>query len=197
MTGQEAMPRVYKCVPRETYRSGDYSITTIRQQDMMSIKTWRNEQIAVLRQSRPLTEEDQNCYYRQAVLPSIDAEKPPMVLFSFLAGDRCIGYGGLTNIDWTSKRAEISFLLDTTLTCDIARYQQYFKTFLALIKEVAFESLHLNRLFTETYDIRPHHVAALEESGFVREGRLRQHVVIEGRFVDSLIHGCVRGYTNV
>ena len=36
-----------------------------------------------------------------------------MMLVSILAEpDHFIGYGGLTNIDWGSRRAEVSFLVD-------------------------------------------------------------------------------------
>jgi RimJ/RimL family protein N-acetyltransferase len=46
-----------------------------------------------------------------------------------------------------------------------------------------------SRLFTETYDIRPHHVAVLEKVGFRLEGRLRKHIAVEGVVTDVLFHG--------
>jgi RimJ/RimL family protein N-acetyltransferase len=52
--------------------------------------------------------------------------------------------------------------------------------------------LDLNRLFLETYDVRKKHIQIIEDSGFVLEGRLKQHVIINGAFIDSLIHGMVK-----
>jgi len=49
-------------------------------------------------------------------------------------------------------------------------------------------------LFTETYDIRPRHVAILEMNGFKLEGRLIDHVLIDGKYIDALIHGCVNDH---
>lgn len=184
----------YRCLREPTYWNNNYCITTIRLQDIMLIKKWRNEQIKVLRQNRLLTNKDQENYYRNIIIPSIKSDNPFIILFSYLLRQTCIGYGGLTNIDWNSSRAEISFLLDTELTLNIPRYNECFKIFLDLIKNIAFEQLNLNRLFTETYDLRPHHIVVLEESGFVLEGRLKKHTMIEGRFVDLLIHGFLKEY---
>ncbi|MBI5190035.1 MAG: GNAT family N-acetyltransferase [Nitrospirae bacterium] len=161
---------------------------------MDSIRVWRNSQMEVLRQGRPLTEADQASYYENAVLPSMVQERPGMVLFSYLLDGSCIGYGGFTNIHWTSRRAELSFLLDTFRGRDTALYTREFSVFLGLMKLVAFRALGFNRLFTETYDIRPCHVAVLEDSGFRLEGRMLQHELIDGAYVDSLIHGYLKEY---
>ncbi|MUG72493.1 GNAT family N-acetyltransferase [Paenibacillus validus] len=186
----------YRCLKESFYRTGGYEAVTLRQQDMLSIKQWRNEQMSVLRQSKVLTDEDQQSYYQHVVRPSFEQEHPTIILFSFLLDGECIGYGGLTNNDWMCKRAEISFLLNTNRIMDKAGYRNDFTAFLALMKKVAFEDLHFNRLFTETYDIRPHHVMILEESGFQYEGRMRQHAVVDGKFVDSLLHGCLKEFNH-
>ncbi|WP_248929436.1 GNAT family N-acetyltransferase [Paenibacillus hamazuiensis] len=184
----------YRCLQKPAYRFGDYEAVSLREQDIMSIKQWRNEQMAVLRQNKVLTDEDQRNYYQHVVLPTFDQEQPRIILFSFLYRGECIGYGGLTNNEWICQRAEISFLLNTARTTDRAGYRNDFTAFLTLMKKVAFEDLHFNRLFTETYDIRPHHVQILEDNGFVYEGRMRQHAVVDGRFVDSLLHGCLKEF---
>ena len=186
----------YRCLSEPVYWNNNYCLTTIRYQDIMLIKKWRNEQIKVLRQNRFLTDEEQENYYRNIIIPSLKSESPPIILFSYLFRDTCIGYGGLTNIEWHSRRAEISFLLDTKFAFDVLKYNECFKTFLALIKKVAFEDLNLNRLYTETYDLRPYHITILEESGFILEGRLRQHVRVGNDYIDSLIHGFLKEYYN-
>ena len=101
-----------------------------------------------------------------------------------------MAYGGLVHISWPDARAEVSFLADPTRAAEAATYRQDFRAHLRLLGQVAFAGLQLNRLFTETYDIRPAHVAILEEAVFRLEGRLRQHVQLKpGTFADSLMHG--------
>lgn len=182
----------HACPIKSVYRIGHYSLTALRKQDIYLIKTWRNEQIDILRQKEPLSDEDQKKYYEQVVKPSFEEEKPEIVLLSFLLGERCIGYGGLTYVDWNSGRAEVSFILDTSRTGDLESYARDFKAFITLLKQVAFEDLGLNRLYTELYDIRPYFIAFLENNGFKFEGRLKEHNRIGGRFVDSIIHGFLR-----
>lgn len=184
----------YQCLPVNRFEDGSYAVVPYRKEDRFLIMKWRNEQIDVLRQNRPLTEADQDRYYREVVVPSFGEDRPHIILFSYLQHETCIGYGGLTNIDWDSRRAEISFLVNTDRTRNLAVYKEDFAAFLRLMQRVAFDALQFNRLFTETFDIRPHHIRILEESGFRLEGRMRQHVMINGRPVDSLIHGCLKEY---
>ena len=94
-----------------------------------------------------------------------------------------IAYGGLVHLSWPDKRAEVSFLADPARAADPETYRQDFQGAPAPAgASAAFDGLKLNRLFTETYDIRPAHVAILEEAGFRLEGRLRQHVQLHARY---------------
>jgi RimJ/RimL family protein N-acetyltransferase len=109
-----------------------------------------------------------------------------MMLVSILDSDgRFIGYGGLTNLDWHARHAEVSFLVDPARAADPDTYRRDASAFLAFLAGWAFGELGLNRLFTETYDFRELHIGLLEQAGFVPEGRMRQHV--EGG--DSVLHG--------
>lgn len=170
---------------------GDYRIRAIERDDMLPIMHWRNAQLDVLRQAEPLTEERQFAYWDEVVEPGLRARRPAQLLFTLLCEGKRIGYGGLVHIAWADRRAEVSFLVDPRRAADPSVYARDFTTWLRLIRRIAFDQLGFQRLFTETYDIRPAHVALLEAAGFVLEGRLRRHVIIQGRPVDSLIHGCL------
>ena len=173
-------------------RTGNYQLIPLREQDIFDIKTWRNAQMDVLRQNHELTNEEQLQYFHEVIKPTFTEQKPNQMIFSFLLEEICIGYGGLTNIDWKSKRAELSFLLNPARVANNVVYEKDFSTFLTLIKRLAFEELQFHRIFTETYDIRPLHIAVLEKNGFVMEGRIRQHVLIGSQMVDSLLHGFIK-----
>ena len=169
-----------------------YSIIPIREIDMELIRQWRNEQIEILRQKTPITAHEQRRYFKEFIKPSFNEKKPDQILFSYLLNKGLIGYGGLTNIDWESKRAEISFILDPKRTRNKNLYRKEFSSFFKLIKQVAFNHLSFHKLYVETFDIRSLQVSFLKESGFVLEGRLKDHVLINKTYHDSLIHGLIK-----
>lgn len=169
---------------------GTYQLVPIRLADREAIRQWRNAQLDVLRQATPLTAEQQDHYFQQVVAPLFEQPQPGQLLFSLLHRGELVAYGGLVHIAWADRRAEVSFLTDPQRGQDPATYRADFRAHLHLLGQVAFAELKFNRLFTETYDIRPAHVAILEEAGFQLEGRLRQHIQLAtGTFVDSLFHG--------
>lgn len=179
----------YRCLRGREVAAAGYRLCTLRERDIEPIRLWRNAQIDVLRQAAPISPPEQQRYYEEVIRPTFDAPRPKLILLSLLRAEECIGYCGLTNLDWDAKRAEISFLLDPRRVEDPALYLRDFSVCLELLSRTAFEVLGLHRLFAETYDVRPPHVAILESRGFVCEGRLREHVRVAGRWVDSLIHG--------
>ena len=182
--------KTYRPLPQAEYRWQNYQLVPIRYEDREPIRAWRNAQLEVLRQAEPLTIEQQEAYFQRVVLPLFEQEQPRQLLFSLLHNNELIAYGGLVHLSWPDGRAEVSFLVDPARAAEPATYRQDFRAHLRLLGEVAFEGLKFNRLCTETYDIRPAHVAILEEAGFRLEGRLRQHVQLKpGTFADSLMHG--------
>jgi carbamoyl-phosphate synthase large subunit len=188
------IPNLYECLKNAAYNFKEYSLVPLRKEDIFLIKKWRNEQIRILRQKHPLSDADQERYFKEVIQPTFTALRPEQILFSFLLQNKLIGYGGLVHIDWESKRAEVSFLLDTRRSNHLETHEHDFTVYLHLIKKVAFEDLHFHRLHTETFDIRDHHIAIMERNGFVREGRLKDHVMIDNEFVDSLVHGCLQNH---
>ena len=180
----------YRPLPQAEYRHEAYRLIPIRYEDREPIRTWRNAQLEVLRQAAPLTAEQQDAYFQRVVMQLYEQEKPDQLLFSLLHKDKLIAYGGLVHLSWPDLRAEVSFLVEPTRAADAITYRQDFLAHLRLLGQVAFGGLKFNRLFTETYDIRPAHIAILEEAGFQLEGRLRRHIQLApGTFTDSLMHG--------
>jgi RimJ/RimL family protein N-acetyltransferase len=180
----------YRPLPLAEYCHEAYQLIPIRYEDREPIRAWRNAQLEVLRQAAPLTAEHQEAYFQRIVMPLFEQDHPGQLLFSLLHNGELIAYGGLVHLSWPDLRAEVSFLVEPTRAANAATYRQDFLAHLRLLGQVAFEGLKFNRLFTETYDIRPAHVAILEEAGFRLEGRLRQHIQLaSGTFTDSLMHG--------
>lgn len=183
-----APPRV-DMVQFKRLESG-YCFVGLRQDDIQEIRRWRNAQQDILRQQKPITKEDQEQWWKVVVTPAHLHPFPKLLLVSILDADRTlVGYGGLTNIDWLNRRAEISFLVSPDYVADSALYTRVLFAFWHFIRHWAFEELNLHRLFTETYDFRCTHIDLLERAGMTLEGRMRDHIKLKDGYADSLLHG--------
>ena len=129
--------RNYKCLTKNTFKSGVYSLIPLRDEDKYAIMQWRNEQIDILRQKQLLTKEQQEKYFASVINELFNQEKPQQLLFSFLKDDVLIGYGGLVHIDWESKNGEISFLTETKRNLDKSQFTDDFGVYLDILKDIA------------------------------------------------------------
>jgi len=187
-------PSAYSCLPFTTLQAGKYGLRTIDWEDRIPIRNWRNSQIDVLRQSHSLSEVEQYDYFKTIVLPQLGDVEPKQILFGFLHNGTLIGYGGLVHISWLHDRGEVSFLLDPT-RANGESYVVDFKAFLGLIVEVAFVHLGFHRITTETIVERTEHLAILEASKFVLEGRLVGHRKTDSGYADSVLHARISSAT--
>ncbi|MCH7412068.1 GNAT family N-acetyltransferase [Belliella sp. R4-6] len=176
----------YKVLSKQIFEKGDYSIVPIRFEDRYWIMKWRNEQIYHLRQNKPLTKDDQDNYFEKVISSLFHQDQPSQLLFSFLKGDKCIGYGGLVHINWIDKNAEISFIIDTELEQNY--FEKYWLVFLELIEELGFNILNLHKIFTYAFDLRPQLYSVLEKAGFINEAILSQHAIFEDMAINVYIH---------
>ena len=178
----------YKFLKNRKYSLGDYSIVPLRNDDIVKIKTWRNEQINILRQKDLLSNSQQKEYYHSLIENSFYIIKPSEILFSFLLNDECIGYGGLVHIDWVKKIGEISFINDTTRASNDEMYRSDFKNFISLLFGIAFSELKFSKVTTETYGIRTNTLRLLDELGFKLNHVNENNIQINNKKYDSFFH---------
>ncbi len=180
----------YDCLDESGFASGAYALRCIAWDDRHAIREWRNQQIDILRQVAPLTTAQQDAYFSDVIRPQLSTVEPEQILFSYLEDGRAIGYGGLVNLAWHHRRAEVSFLVDPQ-RLTLGKYDQDLSIYLEMISRIAFDDLALHRLTTETSAVRVDHVATLERSGFALEGVLVDHRVVDDGYGDSLLHAKV------
>jgi RimJ/RimL family protein N-acetyltransferase len=168
---------------------GDLSLRAVAPGDIEAIRLWRNAQMEVLRQSAVISVKEQRSYYEEHIWPDMASSRPRRILLAIDVGGCLVGYGGLVHIDWEDRRAELSFLLEPRLEKNPPGRAVLFSRFLRLVQVLAFADLGLSRLWTETYAHRGEHISTLQASGFQLEGCLREHVIINGKPTDSLLHG--------
>ncbi|MBZ9729075.1 GNAT family N-acetyltransferase [Salegentibacter sp. JZCK2] len=176
----------YRILNKQQFSLGNYAIVPIRSKDRYDIMKWRNEQMYHLRQNEPLTREKQDSYFDKVVARLFEEEKPEQLLFSYLEGEKCIGYGGLVHINWIDKNAEISFIMNTELEKEF--FEFHWEIILDLLEEVAFKELKLHKIFTYAFDLRPRLYTALKKSGFGLNAELKEHCFFDDRFISVKIH---------
>jgi carbamoyl-phosphate synthase large subunit len=180
--------RKYHCLAKERYVEGDYALTTIREEDILPIRQWRNDQREVLRQKHVLTEQEQTQYFASKIWPSLAEPQPSQILMSFLQRGQCIGYGGLVHLDWEDRHAEVAFLLETSRNANLPLFREELRIFLRLLAQLALEDLALHKLTTEAYDLRPYLIEEFEKFGFRYQGRLEQHRFLQGQWRAAVQH---------
>jgi len=180
--------RTYKNINSDSFNNGIYSLVPIRDKDKYDIMNWRNNQLDILRQETILSIEQQEHYFKMVVNKLFDEDEPKQLLFSFLENNKLIGYGGLVHIDWESKTAEISFLTETSRNKNVDVFISDWVNYLTILKKVANEYLNFKSIYTYAYDIRPNLYIALQEAGFTEINRHKNHIQIEDKKVDVVIH---------
>lgn len=176
----------YKVLRKQVFQKDGYLIVPIRHEDRYAIMQWRNVQIYHLRQAEPITKEKQDWYFENVVAQLFDQEQPDQILFSFLKGEECIGYGGLVHINWVDRNAEISFIMSTDL--EEKGFKRLWSAYLTLLEEMAFSVLKFHKLYVYAFDLRPHLYEALESNSYFLDARLKEHCCFKGEFKDVVIH---------
>ncbi|NCP83748.1 MAG: ribosomal-protein-serine acetyltransferase [Flavobacteriaceae bacterium CG_4_9_14_0_8_um_filter_34_30] len=179
-------PDNYIALSKNKFTHDKFSIVPIRYNDRFDILKWRNEQMYHLRQNEELTIEGQEKYFNTVVSKLFDKLRPNQLLFSYLEGDKCIGYGGLVHINWIDKNAEISFLIDTETEKN--HFEFHWNIYLKLIEQVAFKDLKLHKVYTYAFNIRPRLYKILEANTFINEAVLKEHCFYNKKFIDVIIH---------
>lgn len=181
----------YVVIENKIITDGTICLRAVDLKDIEMIRIWRNAQMGILRQKQKITRNMQRQYFETEVWPEKNNSQPRQVLLAIDRLGILIGYGGLVHISWLDRRAEVSFLLNPLIANDEKLYSQIFVSCLEFLKKIAFNQLKIHKIWTETYNIRSYHIAALEAAGFEREGVLRDHNWIDGQPVDSVFHASI------
>ena len=150
------------------------------------LKDWRNKQMDVLRQTKPLTDFDQEKWWLR--LKKDKSQSLFAIGINSEEGIEFVGYCGLTNIDYSNKRAEISFLVSPERADSKKIYREDFLSALSWLCRHGFKELKLNKIFAETFDFRKDHIKIVEEFGFKKKATFRKQYFKKGKFYDSIVH---------
>jgi RimJ/RimL family protein N-acetyltransferase len=158
-------------------------LRAIEPEDVPSFVAWVNDEevIAGLLLAYPLSLADEQDWYESVRKREI-AERP--LAIEVLAGEgwQMVGNIALFHLDWRVRSAEVGILVGDKRFWS----QGYGSEAMRLMLRHAFETLNLNRVCLDVYETNPRAIRSYEKVGFVHEGRRRQAMFKNGRYIDVL-----------
>jgi RimJ/RimL family protein N-acetyltransferase len=124
------------------------------------------------------------------LLAEIEREFRAGMLFQWgveATGGQLVGTCTLAGLDAINRRAELGFALGRAFWG-----QGYMSAALPTVLAFAFGRLGLHRVFSDTDPANTRSIRALQRLGFVREGVLRQHYLVQGKPQDAVVYGLLQ-----
>jgi RimJ/RimL family protein N-acetyltransferase len=109
--------------------------------------------------------------------------------FVIEADGACIGHCGLFNVDETARHCELGITIGEKDFWG----RGYGREAVGLLLDYAFRMRNFRRVWLEVHRANERAIRAYRACGFVEEGRMREHVWLDGRYVDKVIMGVLRG----
>ncbi|HSQ26755.1 MAG TPA: GNAT family protein [Anaerolineales bacterium] len=101
---------------------------------------------------------------------------------------RPIGNCGFHNLDWRCRSGEVGIFIGEKSLWN----QGFGSEAMRLLLQHGFDTLNLNRIGLYVYSTNPRAIRSYEKVGFVLEGRKRQAMYLNGKFVDILLMSVLR-----
>ncbi|QMV44686.1 GNAT family N-acetyltransferase [Cohnella cholangitidis] len=99
-----------------------------------------------------------------------------------------IGQVNLDSIDWKNRVGKIGIVIGSTENLG----RGYGTEAMKLLIDFAFLEMNLNRLELEVYDFNERAVRSYLKCGFTEEGRLRERLYKQGRYLDVIQMGILK-----
>ncbi len=151
--------------------------------DIPRFVAWLNdpEVRAGLLVSLPLSTADEEGWFENMLKRPM--EEHPMTI-EVRQGDNWlpVGNSGFHSIDWRCRAAEVGIFIGEKSLWN----QGYGTEVMRLLLKHGFNTLNLNRIALDVYETNPRAIRSYEKAGFVHEGRRRQAMYKDGRYVDIL-----------
>jgi RimJ/RimL family protein N-acetyltransferase len=112
----------------------------------------------------------------------------PVRRFAIDVAGTCIGTCLLQNIDETARHAELGITIGDKESWG----NGYGRDAIRVLLDYAFRLANLRRVWLGTHADNERAIRAYQAVGFVEEGRLREHLWLDGRYVDQVVMGILR-----
>lgn len=102
--------------------------------------------------------------------------------------DKPIGWGGLYDINWIKRSAELRFFIGETKFWNMTSALDSFK----LLLEYSFKKLNLHKVTAGANVENKNSWKILERIGFVKEGTIRDTIYRNGKYYDAYFYSILR-----
>ncbi len=126
---------------------------------------------------RPRSREVDEAWYTKLI------NDPGTRIFSIESDNGFIGVIYITRIDLRNRNALLSVMIGEKRDWDKGCGTQAIRQ----IKDIAFNELGLHKLFLYVASYNKRAIKVYEKSGFVVEGELKEHLVVDGNFEDWVV----------
>ena len=158
-------------------------LRAIEREDLSYFVAWLNdpEVLQGLLIYLPLSLKDEENWYENMMKRPMDEH--PMVIEAQQEDSWLpIGNCGFINIDWRTHSGEVGIFIGEKRLWN----QGYGTDAMRLLLRHGFNTLNLNRIGLDVYDTNLRAVRSYEKAGFVHEGRKRQAIFQDGKYIDVL-----------
>jgi RimJ/RimL family protein N-acetyltransferase len=164
-------------------------LRAIEKEDLVKFTEWLNdpEVRSGLLIYSPLSMVQEERWF-SGVLERPSEEQPLVIEVHKDDGWTIIGNIGLHNFDWRCRTAEVGIFIG-----DKSYWNQGFGTkAMRLMLQYGFDTLNLNRIGLDVYENNPRAIRSYEKAGFVHEGRKRQAMYRDGKYLDVHVMSVLR-----
>ncbi|MBT5772300.1 MAG: GNAT family N-acetyltransferase [Flavobacteriaceae bacterium] len=102
--------------------------------------------------------------------------------------DKPIGWGGLYDINWIKRSAELRFFIGDTKFWNMTSALESFK----LLLEYSFKKLNLHKVTAGANVENKNSWKIIERIGFVKEGTIRDTIYRNGKYYDAYFYSILR-----
>lgn len=153
----------------------------IEDNDLSLIQKWRNSDNVMpnCRQYRPLSTTDMENWY-DGLTKDKDYNLTNDIFLLLLQGAP-IGAGGLTRIDWRSRKAEVSFYVAETKNCT----KKIISEALLFVVDYGIKTLNMRKVYFPVYSFNPY--LPIYEKVMEREYIAKSEYFYEGKYYDRIV----------
>lgn len=164
-------------------------LRALEKSDLRAIVAWLNDPEVTenLLHDTPLSMDMEEKWY-QDMLQKPSEEHVLAVEIKMEDGWRLAGTTGLHHVDWKNRIGEFGIM--------IGDKNQWGKGYgfdaTVLMLRYAFQTLNLNKVFLYAIETNTRGIRVYEKAGFTHEGRLRQDIHKNGRYLDVFVMSVLR-----
>ena len=169
--------------------SGPVSIRAMEKRDLVTVQEWRNNPYfrQFFREHKELAQEHKTSWFDKMIL---DDRFYMFVIEDSGNPGELVGVAGLTYIDWVNRHADVHFYIGKNSEWIDSHYSPHA---INVILEYGFNTLNMNKLWAEVYEIDTKKLSFYDGLGFKIDASLREHYFFNGRYITSHILSLLRG----